>query len=318
MNIMSRTKKEFKWFTIPQYEQEQDYLSKMHRNGWKLTKVTFPGYYHFEECEPEDVVYQLDYNQEGVANKEEYTQLFADCGWEYLFDFVGYSYFRKPREDQEENTAIFCDDESRLDMMRRVYKGRMVPLLCLFFGIILPQLALQISGHHGDLSRYMLIAYLVLFFGYIGIFATFGYQFYQYEQKVLAQPEKTKTKFVALFLGLGILALIVGVAGAKALKGRASVYSLLEQENGYIISAEYFDELLEWEFMLEEGDEIWFEVEHLAGEYSLVIGREGEEPIFTGRGTLEEKFSVTVSEAGCYKISCEGKAVKGNLSFSIK
>ena len=47
---MSRTKKEFKYFTIAQYEQEQDYLSEMHRNGWKLVKITYPGFYFFEEC----------------------------------------------------------------------------------------------------------------------------------------------------------------------------------------------------------------------------------------------------------------------------
>jgi len=43
------------------------------------------------------VVYQLDYNQEGRSHKEEYIQMFTDCGWEYLQDFVGYSYFRKPK-----------------------------------------------------------------------------------------------------------------------------------------------------------------------------------------------------------------------------
>ena len=60
---MSRTKKEFKYFTIAQYEQEQDYLSEMHRNGWKLVKITYPGFYFFEECEPEDVVYQAEFKQ---------------------------------------------------------------------------------------------------------------------------------------------------------------------------------------------------------------------------------------------------------------
>ena len=53
---MSETKTTFKWFTIFQYEEEQEYLRQMHKAGWKLNKVSFPGFYHFTECTPEDVV----------------------------------------------------------------------------------------------------------------------------------------------------------------------------------------------------------------------------------------------------------------------
>ena len=72
---MSNKKTTLKLFTIAQYQQEEEYLSSMHENGWKLSKITFPGIYHFEKCEPEDVVYQLDYNEEGMKNKEEYLQI---------------------------------------------------------------------------------------------------------------------------------------------------------------------------------------------------------------------------------------------------
>ena len=51
--------------------------------------MKFPGLYHFEKCEPEDVTYQLDYNPEGIAHKAEYIQMFLDCGWEYMQDFAG-------------------------------------------------------------------------------------------------------------------------------------------------------------------------------------------------------------------------------------
>ena len=59
---MSKTKKEFKLFTVAEYEKEQEYLREMHKHGWKLHHVAEIGMYHFEECEPEEVVYQLDYN----------------------------------------------------------------------------------------------------------------------------------------------------------------------------------------------------------------------------------------------------------------
>jgi len=59
---MKANKTEFHFFTIPQWKDEENYLRKMHNSRWKFTNVSFPGFYHFENCQPEDVVYQLDYN----------------------------------------------------------------------------------------------------------------------------------------------------------------------------------------------------------------------------------------------------------------
>lgn len=134
------TKKVFKYFTIYNYEKEQDYLREMHKSGWKFIKVTGLGTYTFEKCEPEDVVYQLDYNQEGIKNKDEYLQMFADCGWEYLMVFAGYSYFRKPANMMSGDEEIFCDKESRLEMMRRVIKDRTKVLAFLFIITTISQL----------------------------------------------------------------------------------------------------------------------------------------------------------------------------------
>ena len=80
----------FKYFTIVNHEKEEAYLRSMHKDGWKLVKVSGFCMYHFEKCEPEDVIYRLDYNREGILHKSEYTKMFEDCGWEYLQDYVGY------------------------------------------------------------------------------------------------------------------------------------------------------------------------------------------------------------------------------------
>ncbi len=160
------TKREFKYFTIFAYEKEQDYLREMHKSGWKFVRVSGFGMYHFKKCEPEDVVYQLDYNKEGLAHKEEYIQMFQDCGWEYLQEYVGYSYFRKSASEMNGNEEIFCDDSSRLHMMERVFKGRMVPLFVLFFAVLLPQFCIQISMHNYSIAfmvGLVLILYIVVF-----------------------------------------------------------------------------------------------------------------------------------------------------------
>ena len=163
-----KTKKEFKYFSIFHYEKEQEYLRARHREGWKFVKVTGLGVYHFEACTPEDVVYQLDYNQEGLEHKDEYVQMFRDCGWEYLMDFVGYSYFRKPAAQMDGEEEIFCDDQSRLEMMERVFKGRMTPVLVLFCAVLLPQFILNLVVYHNFLLAVMYAGILVL---YVAVFA---------------------------------------------------------------------------------------------------------------------------------------------------
>lgn len=120
---MKELKKEFRWFNIMEYEKEENYLSKRHQEGWKFKRVTFPGVYTFERCEPEKVIYQLDYNKEGIKHQMEYVRMFEDCGWEYLTEFDGYNYFRKPADKMQQKEEIFCDDISRLDMMNRIFIG---------------------------------------------------------------------------------------------------------------------------------------------------------------------------------------------------
>ncbi len=175
-----KTKKVIKYFSIMQYKSEETFLRTMHQSGWKLVKVSGFCVYHFEQCEPMDVIYRLDYNKDGIGHKDEYVQMFQDCGWEYLQDYVGYSYFRKPANNENSNDDIFCDDESRLEMMSRVFKGRLIPLLILFFTIIIPQFALNIYNSHHIIS----FVYGVIFGLYILIFFWFAVEYVKYKNNI--------------------------------------------------------------------------------------------------------------------------------------
>lgn len=180
---MRQRKTEFRFFDITEHEKEQEYLRKRHQEGWRFVKVWLPGLFRFEACQPEDVVYQLDYNPDGVAHHAEYVQMFEDCGWEYLQDLMGYSYFRKPVARMQEKEEIFCDEESRLEMIRRVYKGRMIPLLVIFFCVILPQLFLQFSLDH-DANRTLAIIFFVLMVFYLWIFIKFAVHYVRLKGRV--------------------------------------------------------------------------------------------------------------------------------------
>lgn len=175
-----KTKKQFKYFSIFNHEKEQDYLRERHKQGWKFIKVTGVGVYHFEECEPKDVIYQLDYNQEGLSHRTEYVQMFNDCGWEYIQDYVGYSYFRKPASEMNGDEEIFCDDASRVAMMGRVFKGRLLPLVVLFTLCLLPQFIINLVS----LQNYGIAIFIGFVMGlYLGCFAAFGIKYAKYKNK---------------------------------------------------------------------------------------------------------------------------------------
>ena len=169
------TKKELKFFSIAKHKEEEQYLRQQHQAGWKFIKVSGLGVYHFEKCQPEDVVYQLDYNQEGSANKAEYIKMFSDCGWDYLQEYFGFSYFRKPAAEMNGEEEIFSDSSSRQDMMKRVYMGRVLPLLAIFFAILLPQfISNLVRGNYGIVI--VLGAMIML---YIVVFSYFGIRYYK-------------------------------------------------------------------------------------------------------------------------------------------
>ena len=181
---MKKQKKEFKWFTIADYEKEQDYLREMHNHGWCFQKVGGLGIYHFEECEPADVIYQLDYNKQGIAQREEYVQLFEDCGWEYIQDFWGFSYFRKAIGIMNTEEGIFCDDESRLEFMKRILKGRMTPVLIILFALVIPQLIINCLVGNQSLISFFLGMFIGILVGYLVIFIWYVKQYLRFKEKV--------------------------------------------------------------------------------------------------------------------------------------
>lgn len=128
------------------------------------------------------MVYQLDYNEEGIENNEEYVQMFKDCGWEYIEEFVGYSYFRKPMSAMSDEENIFCDTDSTIEMYKRTFRGRMIPLLVVLLCIILPQLLNQTAWSDGWNKTWTVIltAMLVL---YVSVFTMFGIQYWKLVHK---------------------------------------------------------------------------------------------------------------------------------------
>jgi len=131
--------KEFKYFLLTDYENEEEYLRNKHKEGYELVSVSLPGIYTFKKCEPKDVIYKLDFFPQ--KDKENYIQMFEDYGWEYLQDMNEYSYFRKEANlTNEKENDIFCDNESRLEMIQRIMKNKLLPILVIFLCCFLPNI----------------------------------------------------------------------------------------------------------------------------------------------------------------------------------
>ena len=99
-------------------------------------------------------------------------------------NYFGYSYFRKPASEIDgTEEEIFCDDASRLDMMKRVFKGRMIPLLVIFFAVIVPQTIAQ-TFNGISFSYGVVIALYIMFAIYIGIFISFAVSYWKYYKSI--------------------------------------------------------------------------------------------------------------------------------------
>ena len=184
-------KREFRLFTIAEYEKEEAYLARKHREGWRLVTAAMPGWYTFEACEPEEVIYQLDYNSTQGEEKEQYLQMFADCGWEYVDEMNGWRYFRKPLAQADGDEAIFSSDASRLELLGRVFRTRMLPVLLLFFGVDVPMVAhaLALGFPTRPVGRGVLLGTMILFLFVLWIVLRCGIGLWQLRQRCRRDDE---------------------------------------------------------------------------------------------------------------------------------
>ena len=151
-------KKEMKIFTLSEYEEEEQYLNQMARSGYLFEKVTLPGVYHFRKTAPVNMVYRIDFNPK---RKED---------WD--------SYFCKVAEDEEEANEIFSDNQSRIDMMDRIIRRKMLPIVAIFLCCVIPQAVRMADGMYIDrvsIAFYILWVILIVLYVYLIARSTAGF-----------------------------------------------------------------------------------------------------------------------------------------------
>ena len=70
------------------------------------------------------------------------------------------------------------------------------------------------------------------------------------------------------------------------------------------------------ELKLTEGDQIQVHISHTAGNVDVIVGQNGEEPIYKGTEQENADFILTVPKTGCYQVSVTGHRAKGEVSFT--
>lgn len=163
-------KKFFRFFTIADWLEEETWLREQSKKGFKLCKMNPPAGYVFEKVEPEDVIYKLEYRN--ATAEFDCNQMYKDYGWEYCGTCFGWNYYRKPASqiNSENEAELYSDKESKVAMLDRIIKTRLLPLLCLFFCCVIPNMTklIRLSSRTAMLSDYILSGiFIALFIIYV-------------------------------------------------------------------------------------------------------------------------------------------------------
>ena len=67
---------------------------------------------------------------------------------------------------------------------------------------------------------------------------------------------------------------------------------------------------------LTEGDRLQVSLSHTEGSADVIVGMEGQEPFYRGRGQQNAEFVLEIAKTGNYHISVSGHQAKGNISFT--
>ena len=114
-------KKVWNFFTIAQWEEEEQWLNSMARNGWNLVRIDFLVRYVFERGTAGEYLYKLDLpdNLEHGMDEQQYCDFLKECGIDVVCRLKQWLFLRKKTADGPFNEK--GDNLSRLKMTNKAY-----------------------------------------------------------------------------------------------------------------------------------------------------------------------------------------------------
>ena len=115
------TKKVWNFFTIAQWEEEEQWLNEMARNGYNLIGVKCFVRYIFEQGTPGEYIYKLDLpdNLEHGMDGKAYCNFLAECGIDVVCKQKQWLFLRKKAADGPFNEQ--GDMFAKLKMTNKAY-----------------------------------------------------------------------------------------------------------------------------------------------------------------------------------------------------
>ena len=119
MKGTNNVKKIHKWFWVWNLEEEKAFLEEKAREGLILESVSL-GSYSFNESNPQDLIYQMDFKGfDRKISEEEYLQIYEDAGWTLVGRLGGWYYFSQ-ESSQKGDLLIFNDNASKASIYKRI------------------------------------------------------------------------------------------------------------------------------------------------------------------------------------------------------
>ncbi|MEE1038693.1 MAG: DUF2812 domain-containing protein [Eubacterium sp.] len=143
-----KSKRERTKFDFCCYDDIAKYLSEKHKEGWKFVSSTGLKFFDFEQCEPDDVTYILDFDKYGISyGKEEYLEGFRQKGWEYVGICGDYNIFCKRTALVEKDGPLHIDRSEQIKRMEKHIRSLLVSLIS---GVILMMTTCSIFFETGN------------------------------------------------------------------------------------------------------------------------------------------------------------------------
>ena len=153
---MGTTKKVWNFFTIAQWEEEEQWLNDMARNGWHLVRINCLLRYVFEKGTPGEYIYKLDLpdNLEHGMDEQAYCSFLAECGIDVVCKQKQWLYLRKKATDGPfaEKDDLFA----KLQMTNKAYSYaiRTLSMLLRCFAVMIAIFAVALCVvSHPDINN---------------------------------------------------------------------------------------------------------------------------------------------------------------------